>query len=685
MEQADGQFFGEVLRRFRKKKMTQQRLATLIGVNRDSVSSWERGEYFPETSTMLYEIARVLHLSEDEKRLLFEARYGTASMLPLHNLPEHNPYFTGREEILSHLHAHLISGKQVALVQTQAISGLGGIGKTQVAIEYAYRFREHYHDILWVVADSREALVTSYLVLARLLRPHEREEREQQKVVEAVKRWLREHKGWLLILDNIEDLGLVHEFLPTPRQGSVILTTRRAETKPIAEALVLEALPDEEGSLFLLRRAGYLLKEASLLAASAAYREAARALVQAVGGLPLALDQAGAYIAETKCSLSDYLDLFKQEQKMLLLRRGTVPTDHPQSVTTTFALAFEQVHQKNEASIELLLFCAFLAPDAIPLEVITEGATSLGRSLEEVTANAFLLDQALETLQAYSLIQRDGERRTLSLHRLVQAVLQDTLEKEEQRRWAERVILAANAVFPHVEHKTWPQCERLLTQAMVAAQWIKQYQFMSEEAARLLGETASYLQARARYREAEPLYQRALHIREQSQGPEHPQVAYPLNNLANLYMQQGKYAEAEPLYQRALHIREQNLGPEHPQVAYPLNGLANLYKDRGKYAEAEPLYQRALHIREQQLGLQHPDTAETLHDFAAFQERQGNHQEALSLYQRAFNIRERVLGPEHPKTGVTYQRLTALRQSVSKGVDAPPQDGPPLEQSEENT
>src|SRR5947209_15357077 len=118
MESEDPIFFGELLRSFRlRKNLTQQQLAEQIGVHRDSIGSWERGEFHPETPTMVHEIARILDPSEDEKRLLFEALYGTASVLPLHNLPEHNAYFTGREEILESLHAHLTAGKQVALVQ----------------------------------------------------------------------------------------------------------------------------------------------------------------------------------------------------------------------------------------------------------------------------------------------------------------------------------------------------------------------------------------------------------------------------------------------------------------------------------------------------------------------------------------------------------------------------------------
>ena len=256
----------------------------------------------------------------------------------------------------------------------------------------------------------------------------------------------------------------------------------------------------------------------------------------------------------------------------------------------TFSLAFEQVQQHNMAAIELLKLCAYLVPDAIPLEVVTQGAVHVGTLVESVAADALLRDQALEILQAYSLVRRDGESRILSVHRLMQAVLQDELEEVERRNWAERAMLAVNSAFPKVEHGTWPCCERLLSHALLAAQFIEEFQIMSEEAGRLLNQTATYLRERARYPEAEPLYQRALRIYEQHFGETHPNVAYSLHGLANLYYQQGKYTEAEPLYQRALHIWEQQLGLEHLDVVNSLHGLANLYRQRSKYAEAEPLY-----------------------------------------------------------------------------------------------
>ena len=142
MDQVEGTSFGAVLHRLRKRaRLTQTVLAERIGAHRTTVSLWERGEYVPETLTTVLEIARVLQLAEVDRWLLVEARFGTASILPWHNLPEPNPYFTGREALLEQLNAALTAGEQVALVQMQAISGLGGIGKTQLALAYAYRYR----------------------------------------------------------------------------------------------------------------------------------------------------------------------------------------------------------------------------------------------------------------------------------------------------------------------------------------------------------------------------------------------------------------------------------------------------------------------------------------------------------------------------------------------------------------
>ncbi len=221
------------------------------------------------------------------------------------NVPyRRNPYFTGREDLLTRLHELLRSSKAAALTQPQAISGLGGIGKTQTAMEYAYRSRADYQAVLWASAATREALISDFVALAALLQLPERDLADQGVVVAAVKRWLASNKGWLLILDNADDLEMAAEFMPLASSGHILLTTRAQFTGTIANSLEVEKMEQPEGALLLLRRAKKLAADAPLEQATAPDRSLAEAVVKELDGLPLALDQAGAYIEETNCGLS---------------------------------------------------------------------------------------------------------------------------------------------------------------------------------------------------------------------------------------------------------------------------------------------------------------------------------------------------------------------------------------------
>jgi tetratricopeptide (TPR) repeat protein len=290
----------------------------------------------------------------------------------------------------------------------------------------------------------------------------------------------------------------------------------------------------------------------------------------------------------------------------LLKERRT--KEHPEPIATTWDLAFRAVEQQNPAAADLLRFCAFLAPDAIPEEILTAGAQHLGPLLAPVAADPFQLNDAIAALRAYSLLDRDPRTSTLTVHRLVQAVLLERLPTAEQQPWMQRAVQATNAAFPFIEFANWSTCERLLPHAQTCATWIEQTELATVAAARLLNQAGVYLYDRGRYAEAEPLYQRALAIRERELGASHPNTVTSLNNLAELYRVQGKYVEAEPLYQRALEIRERELGASHPNTATSLNNLALLYRGQGQYAEAEPLYQRALEICLRMLGEEHPTT-----------------------------------------------------------------------------
>ncbi len=274
----------------------------------------------------------------------------------------------------------------------------------------------------------------------------------------------------------------------------------------------------DEGALLLLRRAKILPPQAveaqmqQFATTEPVEYAAAQELVLLMGGLPLALDQVGAYIDETGCSVSDYLQRYRQQQMQLLNRRGTSGGSHSRSVTTTFMLAIQRLKLEHPAAVNLLYLCAFLYPDAIPEELFIEGAAYLAAQSVSPEKDLFSLDEALAALGTYSLLQRQLTERVFSVHQLVQVVIQESLADAERRLWVERTIQVVNAVFPHAESGSWLRCERLLPQALVAIQMSERYEVVTKEVDRLLYETAYYLQHRGGHTEAEIPYNIVGHL-----------------------------------------------------------------------------------------------------------------------------------------------------------------------------
>ncbi len=688
--------FGELLKTYRKRKrMTQRQLAQRLSVHANTISSWELGTYLPATRGLILELARHLGLDESETRQLLEASLTAYS--PYWHIPfPRNPFFTGREEILEELHRQLSVDQTGALTQSSALHGLGGVGKTQIALEYAYRYALEYSAVFWMAAETAESCISSLLYIAETLQLPGREDRNQQRVIAMVQHWLSTHTQWLLICDNVEDLDLLQDFLPTVRAGAMLLTTRCQALGVLTQGLNLSPMESEEGLLFLLRRAKVVALEAesphvqqhtiqthpTLLTAAT--------LVKVLGGLPLALDQAGAYIEETGCSIENYLSLYQQQPTPLLDRRGHSGKDHSLSVTGTFRLSLERIEQEHNGAADILRVCALLHADAIPEEVFVEGATQLGPSLATLVSDPAQFNAALAVLRTFSLVDRQAETHLLSLHRLVQAVLQDSLAETERHTWMARVLGAINHLFPVDDEQPdyWQRCARLLPHAQVCLSWREQGEENVPRRIALLNHVAAFVLRRsrlaeaeslyqqayseaehmprsepmlfaetldgladlrvvlARYEEAEPLYQRAWHLRERAGRGDHPQVATSLSGLASLYWRQGKYGAAEAHYQRSLAIRKRAFGADHPQVASSLSELAIIYRTQGKYEQAESLYYQALHIREQAFGRADPHVALSLHHLAVLYLEQARYEEAKPLFFSAIHIWEAVLGPE---------------------------------------
>jgi tetratricopeptide (TPR) repeat protein/DNA-binding XRE family transcriptional regulator len=634
---------------------SQQELADEVGTTHVNVSRWERGETFPSLF-FRKRLCEVFGKTPAELDLVPPPPTGSR----ISNIPiARTPLFTGREPLLALLHQRLSTARTAALTQAQSLYGLGGIGKTQAAAEYAFRYGDDYTGVFWMLAASRETLVADYVTLAALLDLPEKDEQDQQQIVAAVKRWLAAHAGWLLILDNADDLPLAQEFLPTSHKGYILYTTHAQAAGALAASVEVEQLTPQEGALLLLRWTKRLDLDTPLDQAQAEDRAQALRIVREMDGLPLAIVQAGAYVEETGCSLADYLRLYATHRKDLLARRSRL-LDYPETVATTWSLSFQQIEQQSPAAADVLRLCAFLAPDAIPEELLARGAAALGAVAGAEVSDPFKLNEALGVLRRYSLLRRTGSTHLLSIHRLVQIVLRESMDQQTQRVWAERTVRAVNAAFPEADAGTGATQQDYLPHVQECAALITQYQFHFPEAARLLYQAGAVLHVHGFYPQSQSLHRQALAIRKQVFGSEHPAVAESLNVLAILSRIQGDDEQAEVLHRQALAIREQTLGPQHPATAESFNNLGVLYRIQGKYEQAEPLLQKALSINEQSLGSEHPDTLYTIINLAKLYAEQSEYGQAEQLLQQALATGERVLEPGHPLVAHTLNLLARL-------------------------
>jgi tetratricopeptide (TPR) repeat protein len=573
------------------------------------------------------------------------------------NVPARNEFFTGREEILSKLHATLKAGGRAAI--KQAISGLGGIGKTQTAIEYAYRYANDYAWILWTNAESESALDSGVAAFAPELGLTVSQ--DQAETVKGVKRWLGKNANWLLILDNADEPEIVKKFLPNQYSGKVLLTSRAQNFRSvgIANPVNLSVMTEAEALEFFAKSLG--VEEIA-----SPEMEAAKALAAELGYLPLALEQAAAYISVEEVTFGEYLGKYRELRAAIFGMSEAQAGNYKETVMTTWRLNFEKVEKDGAGAGDILRVSAFFSAEAIPFELIGRGGAEISEAAKEAVKGGAYVSEALTPLTRYSLIERDKECETFSVHRLVQAVMRERLG-EAQREWAERAVRATNAAFPESgDFKHWPMLERLTPHGAHLEKVIEEFGIEFLEAGRLLNQTGYYLKERGRYAEAKPMYERALAIREKALGAEHPDTAVSLNNLALLYYAQGEYGKAEPMYERALAVKEKALGAEHPSTADSLNNLALLYYAQGNYAKAEPLFKRALLICNSVLGKNHPYRAMSLWHIGALRRAQGRLEEASELHGEALEILTGALGAEHSHTKMCAEQWEELQAEIAR-------------------
>ncbi|MEK6260089.1 MAG: tetratricopeptide repeat protein [Planctomycetota bacterium] len=584
--------------------------------------------------------------------------------------------FKGREEFLDTVRNKLRHGGHVsAIVGAQAVHGLGGLGKTRAAVEYALRHADEYSALLFVAADRPETLEKSLADLCGplVLNLPEQDIKEQSVRYAAVVTWLHKHPGWFLILDNVDDeqaARAVEALLPHLRAGHVLITSRFGEWSGSVERLDLEVLTPEASIDFLRERTKGLRKTEPDDGATVA------ALVQELDGLPLALEQAAAFLVAKQESFAGYLQRWKAHEQKVRTWHDATRMSYPRSIAVTWDTSFEQLTSSSRALLNML---SWYAPEPIPVTVwqteraeqaIADGAQLLSPGTEPLDA-----EDARAGLSRYGLLQWQPDRSAFSVHRLVQEVTRERLTPAEETASLQNGLQVLNNYLsadpPPNDVRSWSRWNPARVHAATLIEHADK-SGIAEPTSRLMNELGLLLQSKGLWDEAEKLCRRVLAISEQSYGIEHPTVAICLNNLALLLADTNRLAEAEPLMRRALAIDEQSKGAEHPDIASDLNSLTTLLCATNRLAEAEPLIRRALAIDEQSYGAAHPKIAIRLNNLTTLLCGTNRLAEAEPLMRRSLAIDEQFYGAEHPRVAIDLNNLGLLLKDTNRLAEAEP-------------
>ncbi len=440
----------------------------------------------------------------------------------------------------------------------------------------------------------------------------------------------------------------------------------------------------------------------------------------------MALEQAAAFIEETDCSFRTYLGLLKQHETELLSSGALPEVEYPSTVLTTWELAFRRVAERNPAAADLLKLCAFLAPEAIPREVLAQHSQTFPEPLGRSLADPLLSLQIIKELRRFSLVEVVDDQ-TLGVHRLVQGVTRADLEKSPDEPWPFLALLAINSALTDPSNpQQWSLYERLLPHALMVVKHTESLRYAGAATAefssvleeihslraRLLSQTGLFLTVHGQYDQARSLLERAVNIIEPIVGSDHEEVSIIRANLAAVYLEQGDLVgarqqietaldsqehacgdghpatpitlglqagivheqgnlkDARLLHECALALRESALGPDHPDIAMPLSNLATVLRDQGHFEEARALQERALAIHETALGPNHPSVANSLNNLATTVYDLGDLDGAQSLQERAIAILEAAFGPDHPHVAISLENLAFLDRKLENFVAA---------------
>jgi tetratricopeptide (TPR) repeat protein len=566
---------------------------------------------------------------------------------PIRVIPfQENKNFCGRKAILEAIHSEFTEATNSIAVH--AVTGLGGIGKTQIAVQYSRRYGEEYDLVWWIRSETDASLTSDYQALSNALQLPVKMAAEQAVYVNLINNWLEntEHK-WLLVFDNVEAQEKVEKHFPKKGHGHILITSQNPDWREIAQDSHVKPFTPEEIREYCEKR--LKLKDMAV----------ADKLGALLGGLPLAMEQASAYMSRRGTPVEIYIQLFEAQQKELW-QHETPPKNYRATVTTTWEMAFKQIQQTQPVAKDLLNLFSFFAPDAIPLSIIKTFVSELPPSAREVVIQPLALEDCLAALNSYSLIEREGD--VISIHRLVQDVVRSNLPPEKLEKWLGLAVKIMEKAFPYDEYdiKTWPPCSRLLPHALSAAGYAEKYSIGLELASDIYQKVGEYLRQLGEYPKAGDTIQHAIDLRQELSGIKPEKLAQSLDYLGETRSEQARYDDAFKLHQQSLQILESQ-PDSHAQInSRNLNNLGYLYYQRGDFENARNYYEKSLTIRRIVLGEKHPATGNSLNNIAGLLKAQGDFENARKLYEEDLAICRTALGENHPRTATSLNNIGAL-------------------------
>jgi TIR domain/NB-ARC domain len=404
------------------------------------------------------------------------------------NLPARNRNFTGRAELLEIIRERLQAGSGGASTQVSVVHGLGGVGKTQLVLEYAHWHAAEYDLIWWIPAQRRTTAVAALAALAQELGVAA--ETGQGGVIAKLFDELRRRTRWLLIFDNADTPKQLTPLLPPGGNGHTLVTSRFPAWGRVAEPLQLDVLRRNESVALLCRRTG------------SDEKATAATIAEFLGDLPLALEEAAAYIEEAHVDLTEYLRLARE--RTVELFGLDQPGGDEERVATTWSVSLDSVRAEVPAAEALLDLCAFLAPDDIPRDLPRHDPDRLPGPLAQVAKDPLAYNEVVRVLGRYSLATVTPT--ALGVHLLLQVVVRARLGLEGERRWGEVAVGLLRKSFPDrsSDMEAWPACQRLLPHVLVAVEHAERLKVAQEEASWLLDRTSAFLRGRGQVAKPAP-------------------------------------------------------------------------------------------------------------------------------------------------------------------------------------